>query len=389
MKGSASNVELMPPPRGVVRPAGWRLALKRTGEVVFFAGIALVTIAGGNSGHPASPFLAIAGIGAAALIHTIVHEAGHVLAGLAIGRELLGASVGRWRLEPTRSGWRLRRDAAIRGVGGFARMLPRADEGRAATALFLLGGPLANLLSTGTLALALALRPPAASLWGTFAIQLVVVGLLIGVANLVPFSTRSGWSSDGKTLLALVRAAPTPAERAHASTMLRIVALSRAGTRPRDLPLETLDPPSAEAEVGVWMLRAMAALDRHDLSATRQALLPLLAAYPTLRDGFRQVVAVLAASHAAQLRDPVLLRAWRPECNGGVHDQSASIDWLDAELAFADGAVERSLALLTRARERCARIAEAGARIALSDAIDEASARMTPAIVGDHSSGAM
>ena len=61
--------------------------------------------------------------------HVLVHEAGHALAGLARGMQPLAFGVGRWRWERSLDRWRLRRASHVRGISGFAILLPRGARG--------------------------------------------------------------------------------------------------------------------------------------------------------------------------------------------------------------------------------------------------------------------
>lgn len=361
-----------------------RIAPSRLRNVtVGFAQVALgivgaVLVIGADSAHvPGAPFVIALGLSLGTFLHVIVHGAGHTVAGLAIGRRLLGVGVGRWRLESTRLGWRPRRAGNVKGIGGFALMWPREGESRLATAAFLLGGPAANLLAATLVACVLDHVAPVSPVAMVLGLCFVGIGVVMGCINLVPF-TMHGWSSDGRGLAAL--ASPGRADAAARTAAVQaLVTMSMAGIRPRELPMHTLGPCPDDADganLGACFMHALAALDRDDLPAARQALRLLVNAYPSIRDGARQAVALLVASQAVHAGRADLLRAWRPACEGGLLDHRASLAWLDAELALASGDLARAAAHLDDAEARCARLMDLGAAAALTDSIARTRSRM-------------
>ncbi len=297
----------------------------------------------------------------------VLHEAGHAAAGIARGLRPVAFGIGPLRWERGRSRWRFRRGMRIGGIAGFASLLPEGERGlsRLDQMVYLAGGPFANL---ATAALAFALLPLADSsprlaglLLGTGA-----SAAFLGLLNLVPFHSQ-GWRSDGRGLLDLLRRTPEGAlqQRIH-----HLLALNMAGVRPRDWP-STLLPDPVDAPSSPMLaangdlLRLSWAMDRDDGETAAAAARRVTAAFATLPEAVRPHVAVALAGHAARnLRDPTLLAAWRPLCDGGVTDLSLMRAWLDAEHATLSG------------RAGDARTAIAGARDLLDRAPDPVTARL-------------
>ena len=103
----------------------------------------------------------------------------------------------------------------------------------------------------------------------------------------------------------------------------------------------------------------------------------LAKAHPAIPDGQRQGIALMVATYAAQsAADPGLLSAWRPLCEGGLLDLSASRAWLDAEAAAMadDAASARDFA--TRARAALPRVHDAGTVAVLQERLDRLESRL-------------
>jgi len=156
----------------------------------------------------------------AGILVTAVHEAGHVLAGWAVGFRFYAVRVRRAQIE--RDGGRLRlrwiRARDIRPESrGFARLLPRDSYHlRPRLAVVFAGGPVASLLFALALflpAYQLQLRDASQDsgpghatliLWLAIVAGLSFLGFLL---NLVPRG-QGGSVSDGATLLVLLRGGP-------------------------------------------------------------------------------------------------------------------------------------------------------------------------------------
>ena len=314
-------------------------------------------------------------------LHIVIHEAGHALAGLAGGLKPVAFGVGPLRMERGADAWHFRWGGSVAGISGFALLLPATDAvpRRREQALYLLGGPLANL-ATAAVALPLALAaPPGLAMIAGFAFA--AAGLLIGLINLVPFKT-AGWLSDGAGLVLLRR---DPAAAMDGFRVQQIVQASMEGRRPRDWPLTLLperalpavdtDAPMALADVS---LRLSAAIDRGDVEQARRYAGWMAARWPHAEGQERDGTALSMAVHAAVVEDDLeLLRAWRALARGGLLDQTCHEAWLDAEIARREGRIDDARQLAAKARGALPRVHDGGTRTAVAERLDALDARLT------------
>lgn len=311
-------------------------------------------------------------------VQVIVHEAGHAAAGVLTGRRLVGAGVGALRLERGTGGWHVRWAGGVRGIGGFAALLPvdGRGESRREEALFLLGGPLANFLVALAAYVTLRLVEPGDMLASFLLGSLAFSGTLLGVINLLPFQSH-GWRSDGRGLLDLWRDRP---EARIARMQQRVVSLSMAGLRPREWPEALLELPEglpSDVALSAHALRLSRAIDAGETCEAERCAHALAALYPEAPDGRRQGVALMLAIYAVEVvRDPALLAAWRPLCEGGLLDLSAYRLWLDAEAAVFAGDAPAAAALTGRARAAVARVHDPGSAVVLQERLDRVQARL-------------
>ena len=154
-----------PDPAQPPAPGMSRRALRSGLEIlVYFIGGAAV---GGGAAYfglnllPGVGLLAIGVFFLAMWPNLILHEAGHGLAAMARGMQLVAFGIGPLRLERGSQGrWRLRNGGGVRGMGGFAAAFPRAgrEPTRFDEAVVLAGGPLANLVTEAAAAAVQAAR---------------------------------------------------------------------------------------------------------------------------------------------------------------------------------------------------------------------------------------
>lgn len=371
---------LMPPASAAkaASPPRWRRALR---ILASFVGGGLGGFALAMVGVPLLDALP-AGAGLALLAgfflslwpHIVLHEGGHALAGLSRGMRAIAFGVGPFRLERGAAGrWRWRRGGGVRGIGGFAALVPDGARGqsRLDQVIYLLGGPTANLVVAVCLL--------AAASWLPMPVHLAVACLgaalaaaLMGLWNLVPLH-MSGWRSDGRVLLDLARGTPDATLQLQIN---QVMALSMAGVRPRDWPDAAMPQlPTTIASSGLQdsgrMLRLSRAIDRRDAAAARAEAIALTAAFPSAAPAFQSAIAVALASHAALLvGDRALLSAWRRRCEGGLMDLSPYRAWLDAEIARLDDDEAAVAAHAQRARACVDRIPDAASRLVLVERLD-------------------
>ncbi|MGO3128015.1 MAG: site-2 protease family protein [Luteimonas sp.] len=357
----------------------WRRALRPL--VLFLAG-GLVGVGIAKLGLPTLESLP-PGTGLALLVgffvslwpHIVLHEAGHALAGVSRGMHAIAFGVGPFRAERgSDDRWRWRHGGGVRGIGGFAALLPRDGRGlsRVDQTVFLLGGPLANL-ATAALCVALVFWLPMSPWLAGAGLGIALGATTMGLGNLLPMHME-GWRSDGRGLLDLARRTPDAALQLQIN---QLMALSLANVRPRDWPpasIPTVDAGIASTGLlqSARMLRLSHAVDRRDPSAARPDAEALAAAFAKAPAAFRPSIAVILASHAALLvGDRALLAAWRRHCEGGLMDLSPYRAWLDAEIARLDGDTAAIRMHLDRARALSERIPDAASRTVFDERLVE------------------
>jgi hypothetical protein len=365
-------------PVGPVRPPrrfSWSYLLITGASAALGAVVAIFAVrALGDAASPLDALKVAVLVVLAIWTQTLLHEAGHTVAALARGYRPLAFGVGPLRLERGTGGWRLHVTRSIRGIAGFASLLPppNAARPRLDDAVYLAGGPLANFLGAG---LALALLPaltPGGTAW-VAAASFAAFGLLLGGINLIPFSS-AGWRSDGRGLLDVIR---RPALVAAYRRQQELGVLTMSGVRPRDWPLALLPPlPGPDADrllrIGAAQLRLSHAIDRDAPDAAREAAAVLAECYPDTPDGQRQLIAIALAGHAALVeRDPDLLDAWRERIDGALFDLTAQRQWLAAESALLRGDRDGARAAIDASRAALGRVHDQTSRTILVERLDQ------------------
>lgn len=375
-----ASQELMPAPQvASTSKSSWPMLLQ------FLAGGAF----GLGAAHLASRFGDLAGIDGfvgmlvglaiGSWLQTVLHEAGHAIAGRLAGMRLVAFGLGRWRWMRGQSGWHRPPGKAVAGIGGFAAMLPEAGRtpGSGGYGLFMAGGIIANLLAS--LLLWLAMRWTSGWLTGLLA-GIAMIGMLMAVVNLVPWRTRSGWQTDGYKLLDLWR---RPEHFRAALALQQAAQLQMSGVRPRDWPAQ-LEPrlpatlSSDDPDGGLRLLMRMGwACDRGDLQAWAQAARLGPRAHAVLPEGLRAYAAISMASYAALVqRDARLLDAWRPLCEDAVLPSAATLHWLDAESAWLRGDADAARAQIAAARQALDKALDAVSQLQLGEFLDALQARL-------------
>lgn len=178
----------------------------------------------------------------------ILHEAGHLVFGLARGWRFVSFRVGKWVLIRKDGRFSVRR-FTIAGTGGQCLMEPVSDD--PPFVLYNLGGPLVNL------AQGLLVFVPGTGLARLFLLAAGLFGVLMGIINLLPVG---GIPTDGNNLMHLCRNAR---ERRSFATMLRINAILTRGGSMRDVPAEWLPAElPADDEAALVLSDYIAAADR-------------------------------------------------------------------------------------------------------------------------------
>ena len=219
--------------------------------------------------------LAAAAVGV--LVQIVLHEGGHLAAGLATGYGFVSFRIGSIML--------LKKDGRLQfcryqlaGTGGQCLLAPPPwrEEGFPSL-LYNLGGPAANLLSAALCGLGVWLcwqkAPLAAGLWGVWA----MLGLYLGLVNGIPLKIQ-GMPNDGYNALCL--RGDKAAQRA-IWAQLAINAAQIEGRRLKDLPAEWFELPGGAGpddplKGAVWVCRYSRLLDEgryEDAAALRARLL--------------------------------------------------------------------------------------------------------------------
>ena len=289
-------------------------------------------------------------------LQILLHEAGHVVAGRLGGKQLIVAGLGPWRLQRQDEHWHVQWVGQVQGISGFAAMYtPHGQvEGKRETALFMLGGPLGNLVGTGLAMILVAMLPEGAYWLRELTYWLFAFGLVLAAINLVPFNT-GGWHSDGHQLLAL----------------------SMAGIRPRDWPQELVPTAPSEtdplaARFGSHFFRMELALDTGNTELGAECAAALAEDYWRMPDGQRQGAAVQLALYAAWfLADRELLEAWRPHVSGGLIRQDCVQALLESESARLAGDRQAMLEALERAEKALPAVIDEVSRAQFRERIDQ------------------
>jgi hypothetical protein len=140
------------------------------------------------------------------IIAILTHELGHLVGGLCVGFVLYQLKAGPIKIEKQRHGYRhsLGETRDFRG-GGIIRMLPVADHNLTNRFLVITAtGPLATLVLGGITAIAAILTYDPSG-WIRFLISILSAVSFIGfVACIIPYDTKDGAWTDGKTLMTLL-----------------------------------------------------------------------------------------------------------------------------------------------------------------------------------------
>lgn len=169
---------------------------------------------------------ALLGLYTVVFVQTVLHEAGHLLAGLASGYAFSSFRVGSLMIVRERGALKLRR-LTLAGTGGQCLMLPSENS---PFVLYHLGGVLMNLASAALCgALYTVCKGPILS---PFLLLMALVGAAVALLNGVPLRL-SAMRNDGGNLLELCR---SPQARRAVHVQMRVTEQLSRGVRLRDMP---------------------------------------------------------------------------------------------------------------------------------------------------------
>ena len=171
-------------------------------------------------------------------IHIIVHEAGHLLAGLRSGYEFVSFRI--FSIMFIKKNGKLsRKKFTVVGTAGQCLLSPPdCPDGKYPYILYNLGGALANFVLSGICFAVYAVFNPG---WAgsAFLLCFAGAGLVLGLSNLIPLK-MGGIANDGYNAITLGR---QEAARRSFWLQLRIHALQTQGVRLRDMPAEWFEVP--------------------------------------------------------------------------------------------------------------------------------------------------
>jgi hypothetical protein len=278
----------------------------------------------------------------------LVHELGHLVAGLGVGFELRTLAVGPILVAREARGWKLRFTPRRFLVGGFTGMVPKSADRLVDRFLRLvLGGPAASLL---LLIVTLVLIPVFPS--NSVVRVLLYVSLFLTVMCCLPFTVRSQ-PTDAKSILLLIRRGPG-AERLAA--VLYILALDSQQVEPRDwLPelVDRLNIPTKDKSylASAIFFRYAFALDSGDVERIAEAIERGLSINHQASPDIQRAFQVAASCFQGIFRhDAELAQAWLQSARAVKHTASRK-DWdakALASIALARGEHAKANELLTR-----------------------------------------
>lgn len=199
----------------------------------------------------------------------VIHEAGHLVMGLATGYKFVSFRIGPFTL--IREDGRLKlRLYSVMGTGGQCLLMPPQTDSPENAPYFLyhLGGGLFNIITAAVCGIFMLIADgkTADLLLGTAA----VLSLVMGLINLIPMGKAA--ANDGTNLYLLVK---SPALRKALYNQLYINGLLYQGKLPRDIPAEYFSDIADDGKMGIHscvvpMLQGALAIDTKDF-ATAQA----------------------------------------------------------------------------------------------------------------------
>ncbi len=371
----------LPPPEQTRGKAGWQFVYWVLGGALvgfLLAHFDMTLSLPFDRDHVSLPTILVS-ILLALWLQVLIHEAGHVVAGRLGGKRLLVAGFGPWRLLRQDGRWHIQWVGQIQGISGFAAMYtPHGHtERKSQAALFMLGGPLGNLVGAGLAVILAPMLPDGASWLRELAFWLFVMGLVTAALNLLPLNV-GGWRSDGHQLLALLRNDPSVTAEMQRGQLL---ALTMAGIRPREWPQELVpaapgETDSPAARFGSQFFRMELALDTGDTKLAGECAAALAGDFWHMPDGQRQGAAVLLALHAAWfLEDRDLLEAWLEHVCGGLVRQDCAKALLEAEAARLSRQPEVMQEALERAEATLSGVIDEVSRTQFRERINELAGR--------------
>lgn len=267
-------------------------------------------------------------------LNLILHEAGHLIAGLLSGYRFAAFCVFKTSIVKQDGRLVVRRRGAP-GASGLCVLSPPAmRDGTYPVRLYISGGFLMNFILAGSgfgLAFGLA---GVADLWARVFLVVGIFGAFLGLVNFIP-TNAGGAFSDGYVLFNLGKEENAEARRGCWS-VFQTQALDVQGTRPRELPRELYDWVDVERIDNVFVLSAAltqynSVVDSGDLPAAK-------ALARRLSEGLPDSFATQRLAVRCELLFLELVGECRPEEIDGLYTKALA-GYLRA--AHADSSVQR------------------------------------------------
>lgn len=323
-----------------VRKVRWGLGLL----VGAALGGVLVAIDRATGSH--APLITLPGIlffFVAFYIAVLVHETGHLIAGLIAGFQPRGFMVGAFLFHKEAGAWRLRCRPRYVLAGGLTAGVPLSDENLLRRyLLFVAGGPAASL----ALAAVMMFVP------GSGARILLWIDLILLISVCIPY-TAGCFPSDAKLMALLARGGPV-GERAGA--VLFLLALDAQGKEPGQWPpeylakLEIITKDNSRMPPALTFLLAEAG-EQENMERTAEILERALAIYdkmpPASQQGF---LTAASCNHGFARGDAARAEQWIEQARK-VKGAVAQRDWdskARAAISYARGELVQAAEMLSR-----------------------------------------
>ena len=270
----------------------------------------------------------------------IVHELGHVTAGLIAKFSVLSFAVGPFTLR-RQSGNLIVRIAPFR-VGGMITAVPlHSNNLRRRMLLLTAGGPVASLLGGGfEFGLGLLFHPAA---WSSWMFPLAVMSWVVGVISLMP--TRGFYTSDGVRILDLLRESP---ESERLCAVLSIAACAIAGIRPSDWDLKLVEKARSAQErpndnIVATLMAYEFAMDSHHFDDAETYLQSAIQQMPKCPPNIKSGIAADAAFYNAVIRnDAKTARDWLNQCDPQYFEDGYVLPMVEAAVLIAEGQTQEA-----------------------------------------------
>lgn len=232
----------------------------------------------------------------------ILHEAGHLVCGLASGYRFSSFRVGSLMLFKDADQLKFK-TLSIAGTGGQCLMLPpQREDGRIPFQLYFLGGVLANFITSAIAAMLCFIIPRDSVLFpllGAFAL----IGLTIGLMNAVPLRLAM-LDNDGNTLRILKK---DPQAVLAFYQMMQIHSRVAVGERVKDMPQDLFQTPDSADMTNamiatIEVYRCNRLLDEHKLAETADRIRALLASEAAIA-GIHRGLLVCDLAYCALMMD--------------------------------------------------------------------------------------